>query len=133
MGIASSRTLYHCEPHTMAIELVRAGNYQLKMALLLEQAKANETAIQRRYEQAAESLKEAYVYIEGPAFYRTAYQLAATLIYLGDDKGANEYVARLKETERTPGLVTTDRTTLVRYLNLAQKAWEDRDFHRRTV
>ncbi|MEI8196951.1 MAG: hypothetical protein WCI73_13710, partial [Phycisphaerae bacterium] len=78
-------------------------------------------------------LKQAYVYVQGPLFYRNTYQIIAVMIYLRQDAQAYQYFARLKELEQQPIADAQDRAALGRYLQASQKAWEDRDYHRGPV
>lgn len=132
-ALVTAQQLYDCDNHIFAIELVRMGNYHLRIAQLLEKSMAPINEIVAEYEKAVAILKNAYVYIQGAPFYRNIYQIVAILIYLNQDQEAYQYLGRLKEIEQTPShanLSSPDRTTLSRYLGSCQKAWEDRSYHR---
>lgn len=131
LAILTSRQLHHCNPHAFAIELARVGNYYLRKAVLMEkQPGVTVEAVREVYGKAVESLREAYVYLQGPAFYRNIYQLMAALIYLADDAGAYQYFSRFKELEQSPPAAPGERATMLRYSAQCQKAWEDREYHR---
>lgn len=134
LAIASSETLYGANPHTFAIELSRIGNYHLRLGLLQEEAKAAPEVVAGAYQKALEVFQKAYVYLQGPVFYRNVYQIIALAIYFSDDTTAYKYLARMKELGHAGGAAAEvsaqGRPTLGRYLALAEKAWEDREYHR---
>jgi DNA-binding response OmpR family regulator len=129
-AIATSRQLHGCNPHAFAVELVRIGNYHLRLAHLSTKYELGAAKMIGHYEQAATALKEAYIYVQGPLFYRNAYQIIAVLMYLNRDGEAYQYVGRLKELDQAGALEPADRQALTRYLAASQKAWEDREYHR---
>lgn len=140
-ALLSSRQLHNCNQHHYAIELVRMGNYHLRLAQLLEKYPLagshapvspadTQWQIHDHYQQTADLLKHAYVYVQGPLFYRNTYQIIAVMLYLRQDSQAYQYLSRLKELEHQPSPDAQDRAALARYLQASQKAWEDRNYHR---
>ncbi len=95
VAIECSQELYACSEHNFALELSRIGNYHLRIAMLLESLKRPQQEIDAEIRAAHERFKEGFMYVHGPAFFRNIYQLAATGIYLGDDKTAYTYIQRM--------------------------------------
>lgn len=135
VAIESSRILHECNEHNFAIELSRMGNYHLRIALLMEDQKQSAEKIDVEIKAAHEWFKQSYMFVHGPAFFRNAYQIAATGIWLGDDKTAYTYIQRLRDVEREKEkeMSPQSKAALGRYLSQAQRAWEDRDMHRSPI
>lgn len=129
-AIRTSQQLHECSPQAFPLEPARIGNYHLRLALLAEQSGATRTAIDAHHEQALEWLKKAYLYVQGAAFYRNAYQVVALAIYLGQDAVAYPYLTRLRELAHTATMPAEEQGTLQRYLAACHRDWENRDAHR---
>lgn len=135
VAIESSKILHSCNEHNFAIELPRMGNYHLRIAQILEELKEPQEKIDAEIKLAHELFKQAYMFVHGPAFFRNAYQIAATGIWLGDDKTAYTYIQRLRdyEREKEKELTAQSKAALGRYMGQCQRAWEDRDIHRSPI
>lgn len=130
LAIESAKTLYECNKYSMPIELLRLANHHLRLMQLHQKLKSPQDQIENHAKEAAEWLKKAFVLLEGPALFKTAYQLVAISIWTGEDKAAHQYMSRLAELERDPGLQKDVRASLERYHARCKQAWEDREMHR---
>jgi CheY-like chemotaxis protein len=130
LAIASSKTLVERDRQAHAFELLRLGNYHLRLAYLHGKLKAGEAILRTDYAAAADWLREAFTVLDGAPLYKTIYQLVALGLASGDDRGAYQYLTRLSELEREPVDASPDRASLERYLARCRRAWEDRADHR---
>lgn len=128
LAIASSQALLHTSATSPGDELVRQGNYHLRIAHLQETHR--DAATTDHIEHAAKLLREAFSTLPESALPRNIYQVVATGIYLGEDREAHQYLGQLAKLRQQ----TTDpsaRQLIDRYLVRGARAWEDRDHHRR--
>jgi DNA-binding response OmpR family regulator len=130
LAIASSKTLLARDRHAHAFELLRLGNYHLRLAYLHDLNGAGENAQRTQYAGATGWLREAFTVLDGAPLYKATYQLVAIGLASGDDRGAYQYLTRLAELQRQPVDAVPDRPALDRYLARCRLAWEDRDHHR---
>jgi CheY-like chemotaxis protein len=130
LGIVSSKTLIERDRQSHAFELLRLGNYYLRLAYLHGKTSAAEATVRADYDSAADWLREAFTILDGAPLYKSIYQLVALGIATGDDRGAYQYLSRLSELEREPLDSLPDRPALDRYLARCRRAWEDRGDHR---
>lgn len=125
-----SATLHNAAPRQLADELVRQGNYHLRIALLREQLGQSQSLRDKHIEQASRLLKDAYPTLPEANIPRGVYQCVATSIYFGEDHEAHQYLSQLSKLSRQ----ATDpsfKQALERYLLRSARAWEDRDDHRK--
>jgi CheY-like chemotaxis protein len=130
LAIASSKTLLERDRQAHSFELLRIGNYHLRLAYLHGKLKSGESSLRTHYAAAADWLREAFTLLDGAPLYKSIYQLVALGLATGDDRGACQYLTRLSELEREPVDATPDRPALDRYLARCRRAWEDRADHR---
>jgi CheY-like chemotaxis protein len=130
LALASSKTLVERDRQSHAFELLRLGNYHLRLANLHKKANAGEATLRTHYAAATEWLREAFTVLDGAPLYKAIYQLVALGLASGDDRGAYQYLTRLSELEREPVDAVPDRPALDRYLARCRRAWEDRADHR---
>jgi CheY-like chemotaxis protein len=130
LAIECGKTLFESNRAGMTLEMLRLGNYHMRLAALHEKAKSDAAALWRNYNAALEWLRQAFTVLEGAALYKTIYQLVALSIALGNDRSAHQFVQKLAELQQTPIENRDDRAALERYLARSQKAWEDRGVRR---
>ncbi|GEM_PF-3150293 len=130
LAIDSAKTIYECNKYTMPLELLRLANYHLRLVQLHQDMGAPGDKIEAHTSQAIDWLKQAFLLLEGPALFKTIYQLVATSIWTYADHAAHQYMSRLQELEREPNLPKQVKAAAERYLARCKTAWEDRDLHR---
>jgi CheY-like chemotaxis protein len=130
LAIASSKTLIERDRQAHAFELLRLGNYRLRLAYLHGKLKAEDATLRSDYAAAADWLREAFTVLDGAPLYKAIYQLVALGVASGDDRAASRYLMRLSQFEREPVDATPDRPALDRYLARCRRAWQDRADHR---
>ncbi len=128
LAISCAQAMHNASPHTFTPELLRLGNYHLRIASLRKLLGAPPEEAAADIRAAYETLKQSYTVTQGPGLMKNTYQLIAAAIYFGDDRAANQYLMRLREMAKTT--TGPDQNVAQRYLNRSQKAWEDRDMHR---
>ena len=112
------------------MELLRLGNYELRRAMLHEQAGTGLDRVLKHRAAAGEWLAQAFGKCKGTAMYKAAYQLAAINVHLGRDNVAFRFVGALRDQTKLSIRDQEDPATLDRYLRRAQAVWEDRTRHR---
>jgi two-component system cell cycle response regulator DivK len=130
LAIHAATTLLESNRHAMSVELLRLGNYHLRLAYLHEVACAGNDVRAAHFTAAYDWLREAFTVLAGAELFKTIYQLVALAISFGNDRAAYQYVSRLSELERDPTVAPEDRAALDRYLARCRRAWEDRGEHR---
>ena len=130
LAIACSKILYEKNRRSLPIELVRIGNYHLRIAHLKELSAASPNVIDSHYRDAMNVLQEAFTVADGPQVFKIAYQMAALKIYFGDDKVARQYLDVMLRSKRDKVIPEDQADGLARYLPRCQSAWVDRDLHR---
>jgi CheY-like chemotaxis protein len=130
LAIASSKTFVNRDRQAHAFELLRLGNYHLRLAYLHDKTSAGDATLRGQYAAATDWLREAFTVLDGAPLYKAIYQLVALGIAAGDDRSAYQYLSRLSELEREPLDAVPDRPALDRYLSRCRRAWEDRNDHR---
>lgn len=128
LAIASSQALLNISATKPGEELVRQGNYHLRIAHLHENTPTS--AATDHIEHAAKLLRDAFSTLPESALPRNIYQVVATGIYLGQDREAHQYLgqlAKLRQQTADPSA----RQLIDRYLVRGARAWEERDNHRR--
>lgn len=132
LALQCSETLHRVAKHVYTDELVRQGNYHLRIALLQKQGGGSSALRDEHIDRASRLLKEAFPSLPESGLPRNLYQVVATSIYMGEDKEAHQYLtqlSRLSRTSRDPSL----RTSMDRYLGRSTNAWENRQENRRVV
>jgi CheY-like chemotaxis protein len=130
LAVQCGQTLLGCNRHALAIELLRLGNYELRLAHLHAQKNPGNETGARHFEIAYEFLREGFTVLDGAPLYKAAYQLVALSISFGADRAAYQYLTRLNEISQAPLKGQSDRAALDRYLSRCRRAWEDRGDHR---
>lgn len=130
LAVHSARTLLGCNRHALSVELLRLGNYHLRLADLNAPAASSDDSRAGHYSAAFDWLRQAFTVLDGAELCKTIYQLVALAIGRGEDKAAYQYLSRLVELQRTPAISPENRAALDRYLAGCRRAWEDRDMHR---
>ena len=136
LAIASSQALQSSGAINAGDELVRQGNYHLRMAHLhetqppLTDPAGPTSAASDHIEHAARLLRDAFSTLPESALPRNISQVVATGIYLGEDREVHQYLgqlAKLRQQTADPSA----RQLIDRYLVRGARAWEDREQHRR--
>lgn len=130
LALHCSESLHRVAKHLFTDELVRQGNYHLRIAHLQALSGDHGADRDRHIERAARLLKEAFPTLPETGIPRSVYQVVATSIYLGEDRDAHQYLSQLaKLSQRTTD--PTVKAAMERYLFRSARAWENRDEHRR--
>lgn len=130
LAIHCSETIFNCNRHTLTMELLRLGNYHLRLAYLYEQQNPANDLREAELAKALQWLKQAFTVLSGPALYKAAYQTIALAIAFGDDKTAYPYLTSLQNLRNEPGLSPEGAGALDRYIARAKSAWENREDQR---
>ncbi|MDP9173893.1 MAG: DUF2225 domain-containing protein [Planctomycetota bacterium] len=129
LAMRCSDILYSNNKHSMPGELLRQGNYHLRLAQLFEsRGPAAAASVRKHLLDAIPPLKRAEAVLDGAARYKAAFQLAALAITLGDDHGANFFLNHLADLEAAA--IGEDKLHAVPYLQRARQAWESRENNR---
>lgn len=129
LAIRSANALYECDNREFATDILRIGNYHLRIAHLYETA-GKRSEVDKHYRAALEIFKQAFTVVEGAALYKTIYQLTAVAIHIDDDRTANQYMSRLKSMTRDAVGDEKEIVLIRRYNDMCQRIWEDREEHR---
>jgi uncharacterized protein (DUF2225 family) len=130
LAIRCGETIFACNKSSLPFELLRLGNYHLRLAHLYELQNPADERREAHLTQALEWLKQGFTVLDPPALYKATYQVVAIAIALGDDRGAYPYLARMKEMRAEPTLDRTHASMLERFAGRAINVWENRDYHR---
>ena len=133
LAIDCSTAMYGCNKYSMPIELLRLANYHLRLMHLREKMGATAQQIDAHATAALDWLKQGFLLLEGPALYKTIYQLVALSIWMHEDRAAHQYLSRLVELSRLPDLPRDHKGLIDRYETRCKTAWEDRDLHRSPI
>src|SRR5690606_10914 len=91
LAIICSDALFESNKLIMPMELLRSANHHIRVAQMVSQTDPSAN-VRPEFEAAFKKLEHAYRVLEGPAFFKTAYQLSVVAIYLGEDKVAMQYI-----------------------------------------
>lgn len=130
LAMQCSELLYKANKLQFPIELVRAANHHLRLGQFIKQGGGGDAKVRGEFAVAFKQLQEAFAIVQGPPFFKAAYQLAVLAIYLHEDKQAMQYINRLQLIDREGKVSPEHKTALQSYLGRAQTAWQDRDMHR---
>jgi DNA-binding response OmpR family regulator len=130
LAVNCGKTLVNANRYALSLELLRLGNYHLRLAYLHGLAGAGIGVKSAQFKEARDWLSQAFTVLSGAELFKATYQLVALAIASGDDKAAYQYITRLNEIERDPATTKDDRAALDRYLSRCRRAWEDREEHR---
>ena len=130
LAIMSSRSLYEAAPVRRSVELLRLGNYELRIASILHGLKRDEATVLSHRAAAAEWLERAFIDCKGVGMYKSAYQLVAIYCHLGQERKAFPFLGTLKEQTKLSRRDQEDPAALERYVRRAEAVWADRDHHR---
>ncbi len=130
LAVHAGKTLLDCNPEVPSIELLRLGNYHLRLAHLHDVAGSGDKVRGSHFDAASDWLRRAFTVLEGAHLYKTIYQLVAVSVSFGDDRSAHRYLTRLSGLEREPAGVCQDPGSLDHYLARCSRAWEGRADHR---
>lgn len=130
LAIHCSQQLYEHNKYTLPIEMLRLANHHLRQAMLMESLGNAPELLDVEQRAAFEWLKKSFLMLQGPALFKTIYQLVALAIWFGEDKAAFQYIARMGEILNDPATPAADKAAIERYLPRCKLAWEDRDSHR---
>ena len=130
LAIRCGETLFACNKSTLPFELLRLGNYHLRLAHLYELENPADERREAQLVRALDWLKEGFTVLDPPSLFKATYQVIAIAISLGDDKGAYPYLARLKVLRNESTIDPTHLTMLDRYIARATTAWENREYTR---
>jgi DNA-binding response OmpR family regulator len=130
LAIHCGQILFNCNRHSLPVELLRLGNYHLRLAHLYELQDPADPRREIEAVKALQWLKQAFAVLEGPALFKAIYQVIALAISFGDDKGAYPYLTALQNLRNEPNLSNADLGSLDRYIARAKTAWENREDQR---
>lgn len=127
LAIATSNVLFTADKEKYKIEVVRMGNYGLRIYRLCEETKKLDQ-IKKWLEFSQSILSKVLEFeLDSPVIYRGIYQLVALSIYLGNDKHASQAFEILKRDSQDKGTKEA-----VVYFNRVKKLWQDREYVRST-
>lgn len=130
LAIRCGETIFACNKSSLPFELLRLGNYHLRLAHLYELENPADERREANLTQALEWLKQGFTVLDPPALFKATYQIIAIAIALGDDRGAYPYLTRMKEMRTEPMQDPTHASMLDRYAGRAINVWENRDYNR---
>jgi CheY-like chemotaxis protein len=113
-------------------ELVRQGNYHLRLAHVQQSLGQNDSDRDKHIDHASRLLQEAFGSLPEASIPRSVYQVVATCIYKNEDRVAHQYLSKLAQLRKQ----TTDPHLCEQfnhYLGRCSRAWEDRELHRRVA
>jgi CheY-like chemotaxis protein len=129
LAMRCSEIIYARNKYTLPGELLRLGNYHLRVAQIFEsRGPLCSAGIRKHLLAAIAPLRRAEAILDGAARYKAVYQLMAIGITLGEDHAANEYLNHLADLEAAA--LKDDRLHARPYLQRARQAWEERESNR---
>lgn len=128
LAIGCAQTLCRVAPRRFCAELLRLGNYHLRLAEHKDRQHASQSEVAEQVSKAHEVLRDSFPVAQGQSLYKNTFQLITSSIYFGHDGDAHQYLRQLRELEQNAA--PADRTSAARYLMRSNKAWEARDLHR---
>jgi CheY-like chemotaxis protein/uncharacterized protein (DUF2225 family) len=132
LALNCSELLHKVSRHTHPDELIKQGNYHLRLAHLQESLGVSQVTRDKHIEQASRLLREAYPNLSDAAVPRGTYQVVATSIYLNEDREAHQYLSQLARWAKTVHNPEGQKLA-EQYLYRSAKAWECREYHRKPV
>lgn len=129
LAIHCSEIIYEKNKYALGGELLRRGNYHLRLAQLQEMRTPPAPDRIRKYLLAAIApLRKAEAVLDGAVRYKAIYQLMALAIMLNEDSAASAYLNRLADQEAAA--LGENKAHATQYLDRARTAWENRAAHR---